>query len=129
MLDCLTLIMKALWSFRMLAGIEKSAEYNITEDVDLWNLHHYQSCFLSLTFYSEYRGHFKNEQTVDHSFQICRPRRTVSLCTHTVLELQSIGILFSSSWKRTHSYKRSWSSSFPWPWRRCVAKQICICIL
>jgi hypothetical protein len=43
-LDCLTLMVKALWSFRM-AVIDKLIEYNITEDVDLWNLYHHQLCF------------------------------------------------------------------------------------
>lgn len=59
MLDCLTLMMKALCSFRMLAVIDKSTEYNITEDVDIWNLHHYQLCFRSSHFTQNVEGILK----------------------------------------------------------------------
>jgi hypothetical protein len=43
----------------MLAVIDKSAEYNITEDMDLWNLHHYQLCFLSSHFIQTVEGILK----------------------------------------------------------------------
>jgi hypothetical protein len=71
----------------MMAVIVKSAEYNITEDVDLWNFVSLPVMLAVVAFYSECRGNFKNEQIVDHSFQICSSRRTVSLCTHSILEL------------------------------------------
>jgi hypothetical protein len=43
----------------MLAVIDVSAEYNITEVVDLWNLHHYQLCFLSSHFTQDVEGILK----------------------------------------------------------------------
>jgi len=43
----------------MLAVIDMSAEYNITEVVDLWNLRHYQLCFLSSHFIQDLEGILK----------------------------------------------------------------------
>ena len=136
-LDCLTLVMKALWSFRMLTIIDKSAVYNITEDVDLWNLHHNQLCFLS--------SHFS--QNIEGILQINRLLTILSkyagqegLCysahthTHTHTHTHSFRIVeywyfFLPVEKVRTATKGLWSFSFPCPWRSCVAKQICMCSL